>query len=83
LPGAKFYLPGFRITLRKEHHYTTVEGARHMEPVGAYQAHIHWHEGADRLALDPVSQRTADASSIRYVSHPFICLPWATGYLTS
>jgi len=55
LPGAKYYLPGFCITLRRDHYFTTVDGAHHMELAGAYQAQFHWHEGASRLTLDPVS----------------------------
>jgi hypothetical protein len=41
LPGAKYYLPGFCITLRWDHYFTTVEGVHHMEPAGAYQAQFH------------------------------------------
>jgi hypothetical protein len=37
LSGAKYYLPGFCIKLRRDHYFTTVGGARHMEPAGAYQ----------------------------------------------
>ena len=34
--GAKAYLPGFCITLRRDHHYETVSGANHVESEGAY-----------------------------------------------
>jgi hypothetical protein len=43
--GAKAYLPGLCITLRRELHYTTAAGAHHTEPAGLYQAQFHWHEG--------------------------------------
>jgi hypothetical protein len=69
--GAKAYLPGFCITLRREHHYTDASRARHVEPAGAYHTQIHWHEGEWRLTLDPVSKRTANSSSRRSVSHSF------------
>jgi hypothetical protein len=69
--GAKAYLPGFCITLRKDHYFTTATGAPQMETAGEYQAQFHWHEGEGRLTLDPVSKRTADSSSRRSVSHPF------------
>jgi hypothetical protein len=71
LPCAKYYLPGLCITLRRDHYFPTVKGAHHIKPAGAYQALFHWHEGACRLALDPVSRRTTDTSSRRSVSHPF------------
>jgi hypothetical protein len=69
--GAKAYLPGFCITLRKDHHYTIVSGAQHVEPASAYHAQFHWHEGEGRLTLDPVSRWTVDSSSRRSVSNPF------------
>ena len=68
---SKAYLPGFCITLREDHHYTTVSGAHHVEPASAYHAQFHWHEGKGRLTLEPISKRTADSSSRRFVSHPF------------
>ena len=68
---AKAFLPGFCITLRRDHSYTTVAGARQVEQAGAYQAQFHWHEGEGRLTLDPVSKRTADSSARRSISHPF------------
>jgi hypothetical protein len=69
--GAKAYLPGFCITLRKDHHFITATGTPQVEAAGAYQAQFHWHEGEGRLTLDPVSKRTADSSTRRSVSHPF------------
>ena len=69
--GANAYLPGFCITLKRDHYYTDVAGVQHMEPAGACQAEFHWQEGEGRLTLDPVSKRTADASSKRSISHPF------------
>jgi len=68
---AKAFLPGFCITLRRDHGYTTVAGAHQVEQAGAYQAQFHWHEGEGRLTLDPVSKRTADSSSRQSISHPF------------
>ena len=69
--GAKAFLPGFCIELQQDHYYTTAAGAQQVEPAGAYQAQFHWHEGEGGLTLDPVSKRTADASSRRSISHPF------------
>ncbi len=69
--GAKAYLPRFCITLRTGHHYTTTAGVHHTELARAYQAQFHWHEGEERLILDPVSKRTADSYARRSVSHPF------------
>jgi len=69
--GSKAFLPGFCISLRRDHHFTTAAGVHHTETAGAYQAQFHWHEGEGRLTLDPVSKRTADSSARRSVSHPF------------
>jgi len=69
--GAKAYLLGFCITLKRDHYYTIVAGVQHMELAGAYQAKFHWHEGEGHLTLDLVSKRNTDASSMRSVSHPF------------
>ncbi len=69
--GAKAFLPGFYITMRQDHHYTTAAGAHHMEPTGTYKAQFHWHEGEGRMTLDLVSRRTADSYARRSVSHPF------------
>jgi len=41
-----------------------------VEPVGAYQAQFRRHDGEGRLTLDPVSRRTADSFSRRFVSGP-------------
>jgi len=69
---AMSYLPGFCITLRRDHHYTVASRAQHVEPASAYHAHLHWHEwGEGRLNLDYVSKRTAVYSSRRSVSYPF------------
>jgi hypothetical protein len=67
---AKAYLPGFCITLRRDHHYTAFFGAHHVKPA-SYRAQFHWHEEEGQLTLDHVSKRTADSSSRRSVSHPF------------
>ena len=69
--GAKAYLPRFRNTLRKDHHYTTAAGVRQTEPAGANKDQFHLHEGEGRFTLAPVSKRTADSSVRRSVSHPF------------
>jgi hypothetical protein len=69
--GAKAYLSGFCVTLRQDHHFTTVAGAHHTEPAGSYEAQFHWHEVEGRLTIDPVSRRTADSSARRSVSNPF------------
>ncbi len=60
--GAKAYLSGFCITLRRDHHYTAASGARHVEPACAYHAQFHWHEGEGRLTLDP-TRRFSDAET--------------------
>ena len=69
--GAKAYLPGFCIILRRDHRYESVSGAHHVESAGVYQAQFHWHEGEGRLTMYPVSRRTTDSSSRRFVSCPF------------
>jgi hypothetical protein len=38
---AKAFLPGFCITLRRDHGYTTAAGAYHVEQARAYQAQFH------------------------------------------
>ncbi len=38
---AKAFLPGFCITLRRDHNYTTVSGAHQVDQAGAYQAQFH------------------------------------------
>ena len=58
------------MTLKRDHYYTNVAGVHHMKPAGVYQAQFHWHEGEGSLTLDLVSNRTADASSKRSMSHP-------------
>jgi len=69
--GSKAFLPGFCITLRRDHGYTTGAGAYHVEQAWAYKAQFHWHEGEGRMTLDLVLKRTADSSSRRSISHPF------------
>ena len=69
--GAKAYLPGFCITLRQEHHFTTVAEAHHTEPAGFYHAQFHWYEGEGRMTIDLVSRRTADSSARCSASNPF------------